>query len=161
MNLAIDEGMARRQVRLHPGNYVVLEVQDSGHGMTPEVQARLFDPFFTTKTVGAGTGLGLATVYGIVTQSGGFIEVESYLAVGTTFRIFLPQSTSAFRKRQNHRPPMCVAAQRRFCWWVMMRGRARAIALRSKQRAIACWTLPMGARQSPFAKIMSAPSICS
>jgi CheY-like chemotaxis protein len=93
MNTTIDEAAARQQTRLQPGHYVVLEVQDSGHGMTPEVQARLFDPFFTTKAVGEGTGLGLATVYGIVKQSGGFIEVESELTNGSTFRIFLPQST--------------------------------------------------------------------
>lgn len=92
-NFTIDEATARQQARLHPGNYVVLEVQDSGHGMTPEVQIRLFDPFFTTKAVGEGTGLGLATVYGIVTQSGGVIEVESQLNVGSIFRIFLPQAT--------------------------------------------------------------------
>jgi signal transduction histidine kinase len=95
MNAAIDEAAARRHIGLHPGNYVVLEVQDSGHGMTPEVQARLFDPFFTTKSVGAGSGLGLATVYGIVKQSGGLIEVDSQPPAGTTFRLFFPQSTPA------------------------------------------------------------------
>ena len=92
MNMTIDEVAARRQLRLQPGHYVVLEVQDSGHGMTPEVQARLFDPFFTTKAVGEGAGLGLATVYGIVKQSGGMIEVDSQISVGSTFRIFLPQA---------------------------------------------------------------------
>jgi PAS domain S-box-containing protein len=92
-NANLDEAAARQHTEFRPGNYVMLEVEDSGHGMTPEVQARLFDPFFTTKAVGEGTGLGLATVYGIVRQSGGMIEVDSQVDVGSTFRIFLPQTS--------------------------------------------------------------------
>ena len=94
-NVTLAKSMHFRDRALEAGDYVLMSIADNGVGMTPEVQSHLFEPFYTTKGVGKGTGLGLATCFGIVSQSGGDIQVVSEPQRGTTFHIYLPRSTQA------------------------------------------------------------------
>jgi two-component system cell cycle sensor histidine kinase/response regulator CckA len=110
VNVNLDAAYTHQHMGVTAGPYVMLAVSDTGVGMPPEVQAQVFEPFFTTKEAGKGTGLGLATCYGIVKQHGGHISIYSEVAHGTTFKVYLPRTTEADDPRLTDALPETVLA---------------------------------------------------
>jgi len=99
-------------VEIRAGPYVVLSISDTGHGISPETMHHIFEPFYTTKPVGKGTGLGLATVYGIIKQSGGYVWVYSEPGQGTTFKVYLPMEEGAVQEAAASPPPVQASGER-------------------------------------------------
>jgi len=147
-NRSIAEGEA--DGRIAPGEYACLEVTDTGVGMDEETLALAFEPFFTTKPVGQGTGLGLAMVFGIIHQSGGFIRVESRLGVGTVFRLYFPKVDASVDHVQHTVPAARGGAEtillvedepalRQLCEKVLKRAGYHVVSAASAEAARTAW----------------------
>jgi two-component system, cell cycle sensor histidine kinase and response regulator CckA len=108
-NVEISEEQSWMRVGSQPGQYVLMAVSDNGIGMSPETMEHAFEPFFTTKERGKGTGIGLAMVYGIVQQNGGFVSLDSELGSGSTFKVYLPRMAGEADATEEPASPMAPA----------------------------------------------------
>ncbi len=105
-NIVLDEAFVRTHAGAQPGDYVMLRVSDTGPGIPWQDQAHIFEPYYFTKEQGVGSGLGLATVYGIIKLCGGYVEVESLQGEGTSFKIYLPRVPSIVKPKATHNKPV-------------------------------------------------------
>jgi len=133
-NIVLDEHYARTHAGVEPGPYVVIAVSDTGIGMDKETQTKIFEPFFTTKSKDKGTGLGLATVFGIIKQSGGHVAVYSEPGHGTTFKIYLPSTEAPAHKVDSAPAPSVTLAGRETILVVEDEDALRVLAKRVLER---------------------------
>jgi PAS domain S-box-containing protein len=160
-NVDLDETFAQAHLGSVPGPYALLAVTDSGAGMDASVRAHLFEPFFTTKEVGKGTGLGLATVYGIVKQSGGYISVYSEPGRGSSFKIYLPRIATP---AATPAAPQKAGAARGSETVLVVEDEPAVLTLsraHSKRKATSSWPLPTPPRRCGSWSVMAARSTCS
>jgi two-component system cell cycle sensor histidine kinase/response regulator CckA len=134
-NIVLDESYVRTQKDACIGGHVVLSVSDSGSGIPPLVLAKIFEPFFTTKEQGKGTGLGLATVYGIVKQSGGHVAVYSEVGIGTTFKLYLPKAEQA---SESLKPPSRILAAPRGTETILLAEDEAGVRMLTRTILVAC-----------------------